>query len=78
MAIELSESLRRAGLSVALDDRQDSLLGEKFRFADFYNVPVRLVLGDKEVSEGVVELRRLDDSGRYKIPVEEIPNVIHA
>ena len=77
-ALELSESLRRSGLSVAVDDRQDSLLGEKFRFADFYNIPLRLVIGEKEISQGLVEWRSIDDSGRYKVRLEEIPNLIHA
>jgi prolyl-tRNA synthetase len=50
----LYESLRRAGLEVLLDDR-DERAGVKFKDADLIGVPFRVTVG-KKVSEGKVEL----------------------
>lgn len=50
----LYEELRRAGLEVLLDDR-DERAGVKFKDADLIGVPFRITVG-KKVSEGRVEL----------------------
>jgi prolyl-tRNA synthetase len=50
----LYESLRRAGLEVLLDDR-DERAGVKFKDADLIGVPFRITVG-KKVAEGKVEL----------------------
>ena len=50
----LYEQLRRAGLEVLLDDR-DERAGVKFKDADLIGVPFRLTVG-KKVAEGKVEL----------------------
>jgi prolyl-tRNA synthetase len=50
----LYEELRRAGLEVLLDDR-DERAGVKFKDADLIGVPFRVTVG-KKVSEGKVEL----------------------
>jgi prolyl-tRNA synthetase len=51
---QLYESLRRAGLEVLLDDR-DERAGVKFKDADLIGVPFRVTVG-KKVGEGKVEL----------------------
>ena len=51
---QLYEQLRRAGLEVLLDDR-DERAGVKFKDADLIGVPFRLTVG-KKVAEGKVEL----------------------
>ncbi|HEX7317854.1 MAG TPA: proline--tRNA ligase [Pyrinomonadaceae bacterium] len=50
----LYEELRRAGLEVLLDDR-DERAGVKFKDADLIGVPFRVTVG-KKISEGKVEL----------------------
>ena len=50
----LYESLRRAGLEVLLDDR-DERAGVKFKDADLIGVPFRVTVG-KKIAEGKVEL----------------------
>jgi len=50
----LYESLRRAGLEVLIDDR-DERAGVKFKDADLIGVPLRLTVG-KKIAEGKVEL----------------------
>jgi prolyl-tRNA synthetase len=51
---QLYESLRRAGLEVLLDDR-DERAGVKFKDADLIGVPFRLTVG-KKIADGKVEL----------------------
>ncbi|HEX8148317.1 MAG TPA: proline--tRNA ligase [Pyrinomonadaceae bacterium] len=51
---QLYEHLRRAGLEVLLDDR-DERAGVKFKDADLIGVPFRLTVG-KKIAEGKVEL----------------------
>jgi prolyl-tRNA synthetase len=53
---ELDENLHRAGLSVLYDDR-DERAGVKFNDADLIGCPVRLVVGEKNLREGMVELK---------------------
>jgi prolyl-tRNA synthetase len=50
----LDEELRRAGLEVLLDDR-DERAGVKFKDADLIGVPFRITVG-KKISEGRVEM----------------------
>ena len=50
----LYEELRRAGLEVLLDDR-DERAGVKFKDADLIGIPLRVTVG-KKVSDGKVEL----------------------
>ncbi|MFL6285861.1 MAG: proline--tRNA ligase [Pyrinomonadaceae bacterium] len=50
----LYEELRRAGLEVLLDDR-DERAGVKFKDADLIGVPLRITVG-KKITEGRVEL----------------------
>ncbi|HEX8119577.1 MAG TPA: proline--tRNA ligase [Pyrinomonadaceae bacterium] len=51
---QLYEHLRRAGLEVLLDDR-DERAGVKFKDADLIGIPLRVTVG-KKVSDGKVEL----------------------
>ena len=51
---QLYESLKKLGLEVLLDDREERA-GVKFKDADLIGVPYRITIG-KKASEGLVEL----------------------
>ena len=53
-AVEIAESLEKAGLDVILDDR-DERPGVKFKDADLVGIPVRVTIG-KKLSDGKVEV----------------------
>jgi prolyl-tRNA synthetase len=53
-AVEIAQSLEKAGLDVVLDDR-DERPGVKFKDADLVGIPVRVTVG-KKLSEGKVEV----------------------
>jgi prolyl-tRNA synthetase len=62
---DVYERLRRRGLEVLLDDR-DQRPGFKFKDADLIGLPVRIVIGEKAMAEGKVEIhvRRTGETTR--------------
>jgi prolyl-tRNA synthetase len=56
LAGRLYESLDKAGIEVLWDDR-DERAGVKFNDADLIGAPLHLVLGEKGLAQGVVELK---------------------
>ena len=56
LAQSLYRSLREAGVEVLWDDR-DERAGVKFNDADLIGAPLQLVLGEKALAQGVVELK---------------------
>lgn len=53
----LYESLKDSGIDVLLDDR-DERAGVKFNDADLIGIPVRVVIGEKNLKKGLVEIKR--------------------
>jgi prolyl-tRNA synthetase len=66
----LYEELRRAGLEVLLDDR-DERAGVKFKDADLIGIPFRVTVG-KKVSDGKVELFDRSAKQTSDVPIEEV------
>jgi len=56
-ADKLTNELETAGIEVLLDDR-DERAGVKFNDADLLGIPWRVVIGDKNLAGGMVELKR--------------------
>lgn len=56
MAVDLYESLQAAGVEVVIDDRNERP-GVKFKDADLIGYPLRIVVGNKTVDEGTVEIK---------------------
>ena len=56
-AINLKSELSKAGVRVEIDERQEKI-GKKIREAELSRVPYMLVIGEKEVNENKVSLRR--------------------
>ena len=55
-AEEIYNSLLAAGISVLFDDR-DERAGVKFNDADLIGCPIRITVGEKNLKEGMVELK---------------------
>jgi threonyl-tRNA synthetase len=62
------EALAAAGLRAELDDRNEKL-GFKVREAELAKVPIVAVVGDQEMQDGTVTLRRRRDRGRGNQPM---------
>ena len=56
-AKKLSDEMFKLGLRVYLDDRNEKI-GYQIREAQLQKVPYMLVIGDKEVEDGTVAVRR--------------------
>ncbi len=55
-AMKLHDELTAAGLDVLLDDR-DCRAGVKFKDADLIGIPLRVVIGDRGLKEGKLEVK---------------------
>ncbi|MER2254621.1 MAG: His/Gly/Thr/Pro-type tRNA ligase C-terminal domain-containing protein, partial [Priestia megaterium] len=54
---EVQEKLQAAGVRVEMDDREEKL-GYKIREAQMQKIPYMLVVGDKEVEDKAVNVRK--------------------
>jgi prolyl-tRNA synthetase len=70
-ANQLYEGLRRAGIDVLLDDR-DARPGVKFNDADLLGTSHRLVIGERGLSEGIIEYRHRRTGDEEKIAVNNV------
>jgi len=64
------EQLQAAGLRVEMDDREEKL-GYKIREAQMQKIPYMLVLGDKELDNGTVNVRKYGEQNSESIPFDE-------
>lgn len=69
-AKQIEEQLVAAGLRVEMDDREEKL-GYKIREAQMKKVPYMLVLGDKELEAGNVNVRKYGEQNSESIPFAE-------
>lgn len=68
---ELYETLSAKGVRVLLDDR-DERPGVKFADADLVGAPIRVVVGEKGLSEGCVEVKRRSEATAMRVDLEEV------
>ena len=72
---QIYEQLREK-FDVLYDDRKERA-GVKFNDADLIGLPVRIMVG-KKASEGIVEVKRRDNTESQEVHVDEIEEVIKA
>ena len=75
VAEQVYQDLQRAGVEVLYDDR-DERPGVKFNDADLIGVPLRLVVGERALAAGGLELKRRDGKGSWTVPEEEIVRTV--
>jgi len=56
-AERLYEELRGAGFDVLFDDRKDISPGFKFKDADLLGMPLQVIVGEKNLAAGKIELK---------------------
>ena len=56
-AAGVEQLLRRAGIRVEIDDRQEKI-GKKIRDTELMKIPYMLIVGEKEQNDGLVSVRR--------------------
>lgn len=75
---EIAASLRAAGLSVKIDDRDNVRSGFKFAEYELKGVPVRLAMGPRDVQNGTIELVRRDTLEKEFVPQEGLTERVAA
>jgi prolyl-tRNA synthetase len=70
-AKDIYDELQSAGISVLFDDR-DERAGVKFNDADLIGCPVRVTVGEKNLKEGMVELKPRKEKENRLVPFNKI------
>ncbi|GMV49902.1 proline--tRNA ligase [Nitrospirales bacterium NOB] len=71
LAGQLYQSLQQAGIEVLWDDREERA-GVKFNDADLIGAPYHLVIGDKGLAQGQVELKRRQTGETIKTAPDQV------
>lgn len=70
-ALQLKEKLVEAGFRVEVDERNEKL-GYRLREAQIKKIPVQLVVGDGEVENGSVNVRRYGSQATESLSIQEL------
>jgi len=70
VAEEFYSALEEKGFEVLMDDR-DERAGVKFKDADLIGIPYRIIIGEKNLKEGLVELKERKTGVVEKVKIEE-------
>jgi prolyl-tRNA synthetase len=76
-ALGLEKSLTESGVEVLTDDR-DQRPGVKFKDADLIGIPLRIVVGERGLKEGTVELKWRTETAARQIPAAQAAGLILA
>lgn len=74
--LPLVDKLKTKGISVKYDDADNRRPGFKFADYELKGVPVRLVLGARDIENGVIEVMRRDTLEKSELPLENIENSV--
>ena len=72
----IMEALRAKGISVKFDDSDNKRPGFKFADYELKGVPVRLVLGARDLENGTIEVMRRDTLEKETCPIEGIAQYV--
>jgi len=56
-ALKLYEDLKKAGIEVIIDDREDVRAGEMFADADLISAPIRLIVSPRNLENDMIEIK---------------------
>ncbi|MES2389112.1 MAG: proline--tRNA ligase [Bacteroidota bacterium] len=73
---ELRNSLKKAGISVKLDDSDNQTPGWKFAEYELKGVPVRIAIGPRDLANGTCEIVRRDNRSKQFIPTEGLTEYV--
>ncbi|PJA98408.1 MAG: proline--tRNA ligase, partial [Ignavibacteriales bacterium CG_4_9_14_3_um_filter_30_11] len=59
-------------IEVLFDDRTDAQAGYKFKEADLLGMPVQVIVGNKKLAEGKVELKIRATGERMDVKIDQL------
>jgi prolyl-tRNA synthetase len=71
VAEDMYTRLEERGFEVLMDDR-DERAGVKFKDADLIGIPYRIIIGERNLKEGFVELKERKTARVEKVKIEEV------
>lgn len=71
------EDMKKLGITVKYDDSNNKRPGFKFADYELKGVPVRLVMGGRDLENNTIEVMRRDTLEKETIPVEGLTDYIH-
>ena len=71
-AEEIYAKLKQNGISVLFDDRTDASPGFKFKDADLLGMPLQVIVGEKNLKNGQIEMKDRNSGERRTVPVDNI------
>ncbi len=74
----IAAELKRRGISVKIDDRDNVRSGFKFADYELKGVPVRLAMGPRDMENGTIELARRDTLTKETVSLEGLEDRIEA
>ena len=71
VAEKLYKELWEKGIEVLMDDREERA-GVKFKDADLIGIPTQVILGEKNLKDGLVEIKDRKTKETIKVKIEEV------
>ena len=75
---KIAAKLKARGISVKIDDRDNVRSGFKFAEYELKGVPVRIVIGPRDLAAGTVEMMRRDTLTKESVPMEGLDERIES
>jgi prolyl-tRNA synthetase len=75
IAEKLYGDLSEAGIEVLIDDR-DERAGVKFKDADLIGIPLHVIIGEKNIKEGVIEIKDRRTKEAMKVKIQEAVEIL--
>jgi prolyl-tRNA synthetase len=75
VAEEIYRALEEKGIEVLMDDR-DERAGVKFKDADLIGIPWRIIIGEKNLRDGLVEIKDRRTGAFEKVKVSDAVDVV--
>ena len=72
-AESLYAALQKDGSEVLFDDRKDVSPGFKFKDADLLGMPYQVIVGEKNLAAGMIEIKERKTGTRRLIPRDDVP-----
>lgn len=69
---KIYKDLNTQKFEVLYDDRTDAQAGFKFNDADLIGIPVQIIVGEKKLKEGLVEVKFRKTGERYDVKIDEL------
>ncbi len=75
-AENIYNDLQKLGYSVLFDDRTDAQAGFKFNDADLIGLPLQIIVGERGLKEGIVEVKERRTNERFKVKLEDLNDFV--